>query len=349
MEAFVTGVIVFILTLFGLPYIFAVLMPTWRWLLGLTLVVGSLLAAIWVQDWLVTSNPEYHEGVGGPLGRGFFLVITLGFVAGVVTRALAMVLASRGLRSRYVFAICLAGFPIALAIFTAPDAWRSWERRSPSVACLTATFKIKVANADFAIPAIPFFKVYLGNSPGKDDYYFEINSHLRAFCALSDNGRQQVKANLVWLRFGQYMNSPPAICSGAVFDWAKTYCAAYGAARGHRDDKVEFPEAIQVFASDKLLRGFGVSRSTYEDSLDAKPRSVASVFIKSDTVTPDDRPLTFQCIASGDSRWCETSYPWKDGANLHYSFRAGRDDVAEKGGRIDVETRKFLSGFEAKR
>jgi hypothetical protein len=73
------------------------------------------------------------------------------------------------------------------------------------------------------------------------------------------------------------------------------------------------------------------------------------VFIASDTLTPDQHPLTFECNENGAGYWCKTSYPWSDGASLNYTFRSGRDDVAARGRRIDVEARKFLSGLRAQR
>jgi hypothetical protein len=46
-----------------------------------------------------------------------------------------------------------------------------------------------------------------------------------------------------------------------------------------------------------------------------------------------------------NSYWCKTSYPWRDGTTLGYTFRAAREDVAARGARIDAEARKFLAGL----
>ena len=332
------------------PYAIAVLMPTWRWLLGVTLIIGGALSALWIQQWIASSAPDYHEGVGGALGVAFAFVVTLGFATGVIVRAFTMMLAAKGLPLRHGFTICVVGFAIVPAVLVVPAAWQEWERRAPSKACLNATFNIKVADANFSIPATPVFNVYLGKSSKQDAYYFGLNSSLRAFCSLSDTGRQPIKATNIWLRFGQYRETAPAICTDPAPDWAKAYCAADGSAKPTQDDSVDFPLDVNVFASDEVTMGeFGGSRSTYDDSLRAIPRSNASVFIKSETLTPDQRPLTFECNENGIGYWCKTSYPWRDGASLNYSFRSRRDDVAARGSRLDAETRKFLSGFKVPR
>jgi hypothetical protein len=333
-----------------IPYAIAVLMPSWRWLLGVTLIVGGVLSALWIQHWIASSAPDYHEGAGGALGIAFVFVITLAFATGVIVRAFTMLLAAKGLPLRHVFTICVVGFAIVPAIFIVPGAWHDWNMRPPSEACSNTTFHIKVANVDFAIPAAPIFIVYLGKRSNQDAYYFSMNPSLRTFCSLSDNGRQPIKATNIWLRFGRYRETAPTICTDPVPDWAKTYCAADGSAKPTQDDSIDFPLDIHVFAPDEVTMGeFGGSRSTYDDSLQRKPWPNAPVFIKSDSLTPDQHPLTFECNENGNDDWCKTSYPWSDGANLNYSFRSRRDDVATRGRRVDVETRKFLSGFTAQR
>jgi hypothetical protein len=337
-----------------IPYAIAALMPSWRWLLGLTLVIGGALSAIWIQDWIVTSDPGYRDGGGGAaLGLLFGYIITIAFAAGVGIRTVTLILASKGLPLRHVFTICVAGFAVVPAIFIVPAGWQEWEMRSPSEACSNATFQIDIANANFTIPATPVFIVYLGERSAQDAYYFNMNPSLRSFCRLSDNGKQPVKATVIWLRFGQYRESAPRICTTPVPDWAKTYCTADGSAnpKPTERDNVDFPLDIKVFSPNEFRLGdFGGSRSTYEDSLPVKPLPYGSVFITSDTLTtPDQHPLTFECRESGKDYWCKTSYPWSEGASLYYSFQSGRDEIAARGSRIDVETRKFLSGFKAQR
>jgi hypothetical protein len=330
-----------------IPYAIAVLMPSWRWLLAVTLIIGGALAAIWIQDWVVRSDPGYRGGgFGEALGLAFGYVITTAFATGVGIRAITLILASRGLRLRHVFTICVAGIALVPAIIIVPSAWHEWQMQPPSEACSNATFHVKVANAEFVIPSPPVFIVYLANTSSRNAYYFFSNPSLRAFCGLSDNGKQSVTATNISLRFDRFRNSAPTICASPIPDWAKTHCAAH--AKPSDIDSIDFPLQIYVFAPEDFALGeFGASRSTYDDSLHARPRSNGPVFITSQTLTPDQHPLTFECNANGTGYWCKTSYPWSNGASLNYAFRSGRDDVAIRGVRIDVEARKFLSGLKA--
>lgn len=116
-----------------IPYAIPAVMPTWRWLLGVTLVIGGPVLAIWIQHWIVSSRPDYNEGVGAALGIAFFYIVTLGFAAGVGVRTLTLVLAAKGLSRRYVFMICVAGFAIVPAVLIGPSAWQAWKMRPPSL------------------------------------------------------------------------------------------------------------------------------------------------------------------------------------------------------------------------
>jgi len=51
-----------------IPYAIAVLMPSWRWLLAVTLIIGGALAAIWIQDWVVRSDPGYRGATQNETG-----------------------------------------------------------------------------------------------------------------------------------------------------------------------------------------------------------------------------------------------------------------------------------------
>jgi hypothetical protein len=323
-----------------IPYAIAVLMPSWRWLLGVALVTGSVLSAVWFQDWLFPSN----FAIGLLAGH----IITAAFAAGVAIRALTLLLANRGLSFRYVVLICVAGFAIVPILLLQPVARHEWNMQPPSEACSGATFRVKVANAEFAIPVSPIFTIYRAN-PGTahdDANYLSSSADLRTFCGLSKNGKQPVQATNISLRFRGYDIYVPAICAGPVPDIARTYCATDKSARPANIDSLDFPLQIYVFAPDEVTLGhFGGSRSTYEDSLNARPRANGPVFIMAETLAPDEHPLTFECSENGDGYWCKASYAWNDGAFLQYEFRSGRLDVAARGGRVDAEARKFLSGL----
>lgn len=109
-------------------YAAAVVMPTWRWLLGMTLVVGLLLSADWSRHWITSSFPD--SGPGGGIGAALLFVATVGFATGVIVRALCLLLGSWGLRRRHVVMICIFGAAIAPAVITFapntltfPSAW----------------------------------------------------------------------------------------------------------------------------------------------------------------------------------------------------------------------------------
>jgi hypothetical protein len=108
-----------------ISYCIAILMPTWRWLLGMTLLVGVLLYTDGIRHWIVSCLQDSREGPCGPcvgIGAVLLFAVSRGFAAGAIVRGLTLLLRSRGLRRRYVVMICIAGAAIVPAIITfAPD------------------------------------------------------------------------------------------------------------------------------------------------------------------------------------------------------------------------------------
>lgn len=346
MKNIVDGV-VWVIGLGLIPYAIAVLTPSWRWLLGVTVFIGGFLSVVWIHDRIVASN---DGGFAHAFGLMIFYIITTAFAAGVAIRAMTMVLAWRGLHLRHVFLICTLGFAVVPIVLLGPGAWQQWNRRPPSEACSSATFRVNVANVEFGIPASPVFTIYRANTVRRDAYYFFSNANLRSFCGLTENGQRPVKATNISLRFEGYDVSAPAICARPVPEVARSYCAADKSARAANIDGLDFPLQMFVFAPDEVILGeFMGSRSTYDVSLKANPPPNGAVFIRSATLTPDQHPLTFECRENRDGYWCKTAYAWSEGVFIQYEFRSGRPDVAAKGSRVDAEVRKYLAGLRAQR
>ena len=114
------SLISFVIKLGLIPYALPAIMPTWRWWLGATLAGGGLLSALWIQDSMARSRPDFNGGPGDAFGVLMGSIITISFVTGVVIRAITLMMSARGLRLGYSIAISIAGFGIMVAILVLP-------------------------------------------------------------------------------------------------------------------------------------------------------------------------------------------------------------------------------------
>jgi hypothetical protein len=99
-----------------LSYAVAVMMPTWRWLLALTIVAGVVTYTGWLRDWIALLLPDANEGPGGLLGSALAHGMIIAFLTGVAVRGLTILLGLCGLRRGYVVVICVAGIASGPAI-----------------------------------------------------------------------------------------------------------------------------------------------------------------------------------------------------------------------------------------
>ena len=114
------GLILFVIQLGIVPYAVPAIMPTWRWWLAVTLVGGGLLSALWIQDSILRSGPDFRAEPGDAFGVLMGVVITISFVTGVVVRAATLVMSAKGVRVRYSVAATIAGFGIMVAVLVLP-------------------------------------------------------------------------------------------------------------------------------------------------------------------------------------------------------------------------------------
>jgi len=327
--------------LFLPPYVLAVIMPSWRWLLVYLIVGGGLLAA-WFAEMSIAPQRYGEEAIGFL----FLMPVAVSFGAGTLTRAATLIMAGRGYSRSNVITINALGFTIPMGILGATAAWAAWVSRPPSEACLRATFNIELARGSLAIPAAPIVSIFLESQPGQNDYNFAIPARLRDFCAVSGNGTHAVHASRIWFRLGLAPDmtkmADPNFCALPPA-WATTLCSEIAEAKRSRTYESALPYSVSVSSSDAAKAEFGGVASTYEYSLTAPVASSGGIFVRSDSHTPDGNPVTFACRIGKDRKyWCSTSYLWRDGMQLAYEFRTIEANLDEKGERVDAALRGFL-------
>ena len=118
--AIAVGLILFVIKLGIVPYAVPAIMPTWRWWLAVTLAGGGLLTALWIQDSILRSGPDFRAEPGDAFGVLMGVVITISFVTGVVVRAATLAMSAKGIRVRYTIVATIAGFGIMVAVLVLP-------------------------------------------------------------------------------------------------------------------------------------------------------------------------------------------------------------------------------------
>lgn len=86
-------------------------MPTWRWWLGVTLLCGGLLSALWIRPSLIGDDV---------LGTLMGVVVTVGFVTGAAVRAMTLLMSARGIRPGCGIAVTIVGFAGMVAVLVLP-------------------------------------------------------------------------------------------------------------------------------------------------------------------------------------------------------------------------------------
>jgi hypothetical protein len=339
-------VIPWIIVIGIIPYLIPVLMPTWRTFGICVLIIGGVLAKLWIQHIIDTRSPGYKEHLADAIGLAMFTLGALSFVAGIATRIVSLAVTSA--RGSFVraFAINTAGFSIFVALLATPHILHTWRVRPPIEACAKAVFSLVMAQGHLRVPASPLFNIYLGPAAGAHTYYLGTPSSLRELCSLTGDGARTVRATNLWLAFDRNLARYPLTCDAAPFGDVKS-CAAWPAIRSGHIDATDYPLGAHAFSPDEVRMGnFGASRSTYDDSLGGTDARAA--YFRSERRTPDGKPLAFACMGETQALYCRASYGWRDGIHLDFEFHADRAEVVDKGERVDAVTRNLFERMVAR-
>jgi len=116
-------VVITTLTLALIPYGLPAMMPSWRWLLACTIVVGGPLAAFWIQDYVARQSPDFTEGPGGGFGTALALFITIAFSAGLLVRIVSMIMSAHGCSRKSILTVKATGFILLVLAYSTPFAF----------------------------------------------------------------------------------------------------------------------------------------------------------------------------------------------------------------------------------
>jgi hypothetical protein len=343
--------ILIVVLLVLVPYCVPLAMPSWRWLGACVCAAVALAAFLW---WCIQSNMAAHPNGDAP--DLDFLVVTavFGFVLiGAVTRAVTLWMRENKKPRGWRIAVSFATLPLVLGLWLVPSLWRSWNNRGPSEACAAVTsFKVDVAGGHFAIPSAELFNIYLGLSPAMEVYYLRHPSEVRRLCDRTYLGSKTIDAKSIWIKFSdmqrlKYQKS--GLCTDTTPAWAGGLCASFAASERWDTPSSDWPVEGHVFAlsEGKPPSGFGASTSSY-DKAKTKPQTFKDNYdvIATSWTTPDGKPFAAQCYSSSNAtEFCTTSFPWRDGMHLHFSFRAQRDSIEARGLSVFRNFESLLVGL----
>jgi len=326
------------------PYLLAVIMPSWRWLVVCAVLVAGGFAYLWIHEWILQGSPGYKSDRTG-LGPAIVAFATAGFVVGVAVRATSLWLAWAHWRRTSLY-LNFAGFAAVIGVFAIPYLWSVWLLRPVSAQCATARFALQIGGAQLRVPASPLFNIYLGRDVVADAYYLGLVPSLRALCSRTNAGRRTVRATNIALELGYNHAMPQTTCADVERVMGAHACESLALIQHGKIDETDYPISADVFAPDEIKFGqFGARRSTYEDATNRADTALYPEFFRSSHLLANGTPVTFACRKIKAGHFCRAAYPWRDGAHLYYTFDASPDDVVAKGLRVDARVRDLFGAM----
>ena len=336
-------------------FVFAVVMPGWRSLAGVGVVLGMLIVSGLV--YLNKLDAPGGAGVAHAIAFGIVFFSGLGLLTGVLTRALSLFLrefaVSRGVR----IAVTVVGFLFIPSLTVVSASAREWSYRMPSESCLQSIITVQVVGQAYDLPAAPMFTIYM--SDDNRVYDFRANAHQRAVCALARDSVEPLRVTALRMRIDSLENaSKPrveAFCRTPSNVWAKALCGSDADAETPPNTSKGYPMEVALFSPDEISRRYYGYRHTIGIGVGSHARFVqeqtearmegtpldserAGIFDRYSNgywvahsrlwTTDGGDPFTFKCyeIGTPETLHCTTTYELNEEIAVTWRFHAPMSD-----------------------
>jgi hypothetical protein len=210
---------------YSLPFFLIAMVLSWRWLSLYAAAATIVLALLWQNH-----MAHQHEGNGFAvaMAEATLYFATIALVAGVLVRALVLILRARGVKRRFAY----LPMPLALALILLWPSLASWygefKRRPPADECHAATHQVDLAGTSFHVPMAPVFTIFQEINPGAI-YSLESNIGARKFCDRVAN-ESSMPIRILMLDFARSLPRdnrpwPAQVCeTPRRRDWMRQFC-----------------------------------------------------------------------------------------------------------------------------
>lgn len=247
-----------------------------RGMRSLALVSCGMLGLI-AFAWYGVNSDMTNEATDGPatvLAAGLVFLAGCSAIAGIVTRAITLVMAVRRKRFMLRAVVTLAGLLLIPAIIYAPKALHAWNNRPPSSGCSIESIRFSVGGTPFTLPGIALVSAILGNGKlgaRSEAIYFHGNAGFRKYCDLSVDGRAPVAVNAINLRLEEApreVRQPQFVERCGKAQWPPEICDGVAQSR-----LVGIPAKIAIYADGQIAPGYFGGGRTYERITAAKAKA----------------------------------------------------------------------------
>lgn len=350
------------LMLCGIPFAFIQLMPGKRSFA----ILSTIYLCFMAYGYYDTHRPiinDHGDGPGAVFGLIFFILICYGAVAGIITKAITLYMASKNITLLKRTAVRLAGLLLIPCFFYGPLVIHNWEQRLPSSDCNYDIITFSISGEKFKIPGLEIISAIRGN--GRDNpsdltnfFSFYRGPSFRKFCAEFNNGKTPAEVNAVNFRLNEIArakNDPrfATLCTKAGWPAAICNYSGYYTPEG-------YPEKIGIYDATKFNAGFMGGGWTYkrikEDMVKATTPSDIPGFAfdghnylwVETNPEPENIPYALNCFKSGKGLYCTSDEPWSGNVYITYGVNISLANPIQEARNIRQTTIEFIKQLNIK-
>ena len=202
------------------------------------------------------------DGPGAFLGLIFYYLMIYGTIAGLLTKAITLLMARKGVSSKKRFLVRVLGVALIPCFVYLPQLYNEWNHRAPTDDCNYDMITFSINGHLFQLPSLNIVTANSGNGRSyggdlSDFFAFHGNKSYRKFCDAFDNGHEPASVNAITISFERLARAKAAnkqfvsLCKQA--NWPDAICE-YSAPPYKVPDG--YPSEISIYHKNNFFAGF---------------------------------------------------------------------------------------------
>lgn len=236
---------------------------------------------------------------------------------------------------------------------------RQWETRAPSEDCFSRKYAVRIAGANFQLPAAPILTI----RARQNSYHFQFNRDVRSLCEQAQEAGAPMQAENLNLDFGIPMRGP--FCATARSGWRLELCS-----HEPLSPPGAYPVIANIYAAAEYDRGHLMDAHSYADFVKLRNKASAAghpfevvqagiferyangywVARKGTWANDAGEPFTLHCgdgVQAGILN-CGASYLLKSGPRLTYHFNAPGARLEAVAREVDRNLHSMITEFSTR-
>lgn len=303
------------------------------------------------------------DGLGAFLGLILYYLIICGTIAGLLTKAITLLMARKGVSSKKRFLVRVLGVALIPCFVYLPQLYNEWDHRAPKTECNYDIITFSINGQLFQLPSLNIVTANSGNGrPANSNmsgfFTFHGNKSYRKFCDAFDNGNEPASVNAITISLERLARAKAmneqfvSLCKKA--NWPNAICE-YTAPPYKAPDG--YPSKISIYHKNNFSASFfggGWDAARLKEKMNPAntPSDIEGFRFDGhyyySLSNVNNIELALKCFKSANGLYCSSDEPYAGDVFMHWAGIVNESTPLASAMALREKTKELISFIQKK-